>query len=198
MPARRAKEAGVGEVEAGGLLTVGMVGAGQLARMTAPAAIALGVRLRLLAASADDAAAQVVPDVVVGAPDDKDALTRFAAGTAAITFDHELVDLGLLDELAAAGHAVRPGPGALRFAVDKHYQRTMLSAFGLPIPAWRGLAADPRVAAAEVGELAAETGWPVILKAARGGYDGRGVWAPEGPAAAGRVLAAAAGRGTPM
>ena len=186
----------MGDVGSGGPLTVGMVGAGQLARMTAPAAIALGVRLRLLAASPEDAAALVVPDVVIGQPGDRDALTRFAAGTDAVTFDHELVDLELLEELASAGQAVRPSPGALLFAVDKRHQRSMLSTFGLPVPAWRPL--DPATAAAEVNELAGEHGWPVVLKAARGGYDGRGVWAPEGPAAAGRVLAAAAERGTPM
>jgi len=56
--------------------TVGIVGAGQLARMMAQAAIPLDIRIVLLAADPNDGAAQVVPDVIVGAPDDPHALAE--------------------------------------------------------------------------------------------------------------------------
>src|SRR5688572_23918127 len=83
---------------------VGIVGAGQLARMMAQAAIPLGIELTLLAASPDDGAAKVVPNVVVGSPDDPDRIRELAARVDVITFDHELVDPDLLDALVAEGH----------------------------------------------------------------------------------------------
>src|SRR5690349_24752732 len=64
---------------------VGMVGGGQLARMTHQAGIALGQTLRVLSVSADDCAALVTPDVVIGEHTDLDALRRFAAGCDVIT-----------------------------------------------------------------------------------------------------------------
>ena len=78
-----------------------MVGGGQLARMTHQAAIALGQSLRVLAVSPDDPAAQVSPDVVLGAHTDLDALRRAADGVDALTFDHEHVPTELLHTLVA-------------------------------------------------------------------------------------------------
>src|SRR5262249_57147648 len=72
-----------------GLPVVGMVGGGQLARMTHQAAIALGQSLRVLATSPDDAAPLVVPDVVLGDPTDLAALPGFAKGGDVLTFHHE-------------------------------------------------------------------------------------------------------------
>ena len=155
---------------------VGMVGAGQLARMSLAPAAALGLRLRLLAAAEDDAAAQVAAEVDVGDPGDRAALSAFAAGVDVLTFDHELVDLDLLAELEAAGQAVRPAPAALALAVDKRHQRAVLGGRGLPVPANAPVATE-----ADVAAFAAANGWPVVLKAATGGYDGRGVWLLDGP-----------------
>ena len=87
-----------------------MVGGGQLARMTHQAAIALGQTLRVLAASKDDPAAQVTPDVVIGAHTDLDALRRVAEGVDALTFDHEHVPTELLEKLVADGVNVAPPP----------------------------------------------------------------------------------------
>src|SRR6266536_227189 len=89
-----------------GLPVVGMVGAGQLARMTHQAAIALGQSLRVLAAAEDDAAALVAPDVLVGDWTRYPDLARFAAGCDVVTFDHEHVPADHLRALAAAGHAL--------------------------------------------------------------------------------------------
>jgi 5-(carboxyamino)imidazole ribonucleotide synthase len=167
---------------------VGMVGAGQLARMTHQAAISLGQSLRVLAASADDPAAMVTPDVVLGEPTDPVALARFVRGCDAVTFDHENVPPEHLQALAASGVALRPGPDALVHAQDKLVMRERLSAMGVPVPAFR-----PVDGVADVEAFAAEHGWPVVLKAARGGYDGRGVWRLDNVAAAEEVL----GRDTP-
>ncbi|MDT5320255.1 MAG: 5-(carboxyamino)imidazole ribonucleotide synthase, partial [Mycobacterium sp.] len=100
-----------------------MVGGGQLARMTHQAAIALGQTLRVLAASPDDPAAQVTPDVVIGAHTDLDALRKAAAGADALTFDHEHVPTELLEKLVADGVNVAPPPSALIHAQDKLVMR---------------------------------------------------------------------------
>jgi 5-(carboxyamino)imidazole ribonucleotide synthase len=151
---------------------VGIVGAGQLARMLQEAAIALGVPLRLLAEAADASAAQVISDVTVGDYTDLDVLRNWARGCAVVTFDHEHVPTGHLAALEAGGVACRPGPGALVHAQDKIVMRRRLSELGVPCP--RHTVAS---AASEVASFAAEgSGFPVVLKTPRGGYDGKGVW----------------------
>ncbi|MBB4705922.1 5-(carboxyamino)imidazole ribonucleotide synthase [Sphaerisporangium siamense] len=163
---------------------VGMVGAGQLARMTQQAAIALGVDLRVLANSFDESAARVIADTRLGDYRDLGALRAFAEGCDVITFDHEHVPTGHIEALAAGGVAVRPGAAALVHAQDKAVMRERLTAIGAPCPAWARVAS-----AADVEGFGAEHGWPVVLKAARGGYDGRGVWVCESAADAAEVLA---------
>ncbi|WP_432831612.1 5-(carboxyamino)imidazole ribonucleotide synthase [Dactylosporangium sp. CA-092794] len=150
-----------------GLPVVGMVGGGQLARMTHQAAIALGQSLRVLALSPEDGAALVAADVRIGRHDDLAALREFAKGCDVVTFDHEHVPGDLIRALAAEGHTVLPGADALRFAQNKRAMREHLGALGFPMPQWS--ATDP----AAFGD---KVGWPVIVKTATGGYDGRGVF----------------------
>ena len=118
---------------------VAMVGGGQLARMTHQAAIALGQTLRVLASTADDPAAQVTPDVVIGSPTDLEDLRRVAAGADALTFDHEHVPTELLDKLVAEGINVAPPPHALVHAQDKLVMRRRLEALGAAVPRYAGL-----------------------------------------------------------
>lgn len=150
---------------------VGMVGGGQLSRMTAAPAAALGVDLRILALEPDESAAQVVSEVVLGRHDDLDALRRLAEGASVITFDHEHVPPEHLRALEAEGVAVRPGPSALVHAQDKIAMREALDRAGLPSPAWCHVASADAIDA-----VGAALGWPLVLKVSRGGYDGRGVW----------------------
>ncbi len=172
-----------------GLPVVGMVGAGQLARMTHQAAIALGQSLHVLADGVDDSAAQVAARVQVGDYRALANLRRFAAGCDVVTFDHEHVPSEHIRALVADGVAVFPGPDALRYAQDKAAMRARLGELGLPVPRWVDLsgAADPNQALAG---FAAEVGWPVVLKTIRGGYDGRGVWVLGSPEQARQVIAA--------
>jgi 5-(carboxyamino)imidazole ribonucleotide synthase len=149
---------------------VGVVGGGQLARMLAPPAVALGVRLRVLAESPDASAARVVPDAPVGAASDLAALETFAAGCDVVTFDHEHVPQPVLASLAGSGVVLRPGPEALRFAQDKAAMRSRLTEAGVPCPRW-ALVSD----GAGLSAFAEEAGWPVVLKTPTGGYDGKGV-----------------------
>jgi 5-(carboxyamino)imidazole ribonucleotide synthase len=165
-----------------------MVGAGQLARMTHQAAIALGQSLRVLADSAEDGAALVAADVAVGDYRSLADLIAFAAGCDVVTFDHEHVPSQHLRALAAEGVTVLPGVDALQFAQDKAAMRRRLAELGVPGPAWLDLSAatDPAQALAEFGD---RIGWPVIVKAISGGYDGKGVWVVDSIAAATELLA---------
>jgi 5-(carboxyamino)imidazole ribonucleotide synthase len=166
-----------------------MVGAGQLARMTCQAAISLGIGFRVLAETPADSAALVCADVVTGDYTDAGALLAFARGCDVVTFDHEHVPGGHLAELekAAAGQAgpaVRPGAAALRYTQDKLAMRERLRALGVPCPRYA-----PVTGLAGVCARAEEWGWPVVLKAVTGGYDGRGVWVCGTPDEAAAVLA---------
>ncbi len=161
---------------------VGMVGAGQLARMTAAAAVPLGIDFRVLAAAPDESAAQVTVGTVVGDYRSAADLKAFADGCDVLTFDHEHVPGPLLLDLEQAGVAVRPAASALRFAQDKLAMRDELTRLGVRCPQF-GVVMSP----ADVGYFAERTGWPVVLKAASGGYDGRGVWICDGPAEAADV-----------
>lgn len=149
---------------------VAVVGGGQLARMMAQAAVGLQVHVTALVESATSSTAQVVPDSVVGVASDAEALRRLAEGADVLTFEHEHVPNEVLRDLRAAGHAVEPGPDALIAAQDKIVMRRRLGELGVPCPRWRE--------AAEVADVLAfgdETGWPIIAKTPRGGYDGKGV-----------------------
>jgi 5-(carboxyamino)imidazole ribonucleotide synthase len=169
-----------------GLPVVGMVGGGQLARMTHQAASALGQSLRILAAEPDDGAAMVAADVHLGDPTDLAVLQRFAQGCDVVTFDHEHVPGEHIRALAAAGDNVQPSADALRYAQDKRAMRERLGKLDIPVPLWR-----PVGSVADITGFADGTGWPVIVKAVRGGYDGRGVWLVANPQEAAAALAAA-------
>ena len=170
--------------ETTGVPRVGMVGGGQLSRMTASPAAALGVGFRVLALDPQESAAQVAADVVFGRHDDLDALRRLAEGATVVTFDHEHVPPEHLRALESSGVAVRPGPSALVHAQDKIAMREALDRAGLPSPEWRHVTSTDDLES--VGEA---LGWPFVLKVSRGGYDGRGVWVVDDVATAQRVMA---------
>ena len=176
-----------------GLPVVGMVGAGQLARMTVQAAIPLGQTVRVLAENSDDGAALVTADVVVGDYRDIDDLRAFAKGCDVVTFDHEHVPNEHIATLAAEGVSVQPSAAALHFAQDKAAMRMRLTELGIPCPRWLDLEATADTTDA-LHVFADEVGWPVVLKATRGGYDGKGVWIVDSLDAAAELLRS----GTPL
>ena len=148
--------------------TVGVIGGGQLARMMIPAAVNLGIQIRVLAEnegmSADLAAVQV------GDYRDLNVVLAFADTVDVVTFDHEHVPQDILRELVARGVAVHPGPDALLYAQDKLLMRQRLSGLGLPVPDWARVEN-----AAELGVFLAAHNGRAVVKTARGGYDGKGV-----------------------
>ena len=150
--------------------TVGVVGGGQLARMMAPVAINLGIKLHVLA-EAHDVSATTAATYTVGDYTDYDTLAAFAQTVDVVTFDHEHVPTQHLHRLEDAGVKLAPGPDALVYAQDKLAMRRKMAELGLPQPDWRAVTTlDELLTAGD------EIGWPVVLKTPRGGYDGKGVW----------------------
>ncbi|KRD45739.1 phosphoribosylaminoimidazole carboxylase [Cellulomonas sp. Root930] len=173
---------------------VAVVGGGQLARMMAPAATALGLHLRVLVESPTSSAAQVVVDAPVGAASDEDAIVRLAEGADALTFEHEHVPNALLDRLEASGVAVRPDAAALVHAQDKIVMRTRLAELGIPVPDWASLPSD-----ADLEAFLADHDGVAVVKTARGGYDGKGVRVVRAAAEVADWFAAVAdGTGVPL
>jgi 5-(carboxyamino)imidazole ribonucleotide synthase len=134
-----------------------------------------GVTLTVLASSPDDSAVATADAAVYGSPEDVSALAELSARVDVVTFDHELVDLDQITVLEARGVVVRPNARALRFAVDKGHQRRAFDAAGIPVPRFIVVTTkdDPMLK----GFL--DSVGPPVLKAARGGYDGRGVLFPQ-------------------
>jgi 5-(carboxyamino)imidazole ribonucleotide synthase len=168
--------------------TVGVVGGGQLGRMLGEAAGPLGVEVVALDPTPDPPAAPVVRDTVTAAFDDADAVRELAERADVLTYEIELADPDLL---AAASEEtatpVHPAPGSLETTRDKLVEAEAVAEFA-PVAAHRavGSAADVRAAGEELG-------YPLMVKARRGGYDGRGNVPVEGPEDAADALAAATG-----
>ena len=155
---------------------IGVVGAGQLARMMGEAANDADVVVTVLANEMGDAAVATCAGVVLGRASDPVALRRLAADVDVITFDHELVDLDVLRQLEVEGVVLRPSSAALRFAVDKGFQRRSFERAGIPVPRFLVVSSsnDERLAA-----FLDELDTPPVVKASTGGYDGRGVSFPD-------------------
>lgn len=155
-------------------MRVGVIGGGQLARMMVPAAIELGVEIRVLGEGPESSAR--VAMTATGDPGDLDAVRAFARDVDVVTFDHEHVPQPVLRALVDAGVAVRPGPDALQHAQDKLVLRRRLQEMGLPQPAWAEVAdAD------QLGAFLAEVGGRAVVKTPTGGYDGHGVRVVDDP-----------------
>jgi len=158
---------------------IGVVGGGQLARMMAPAATELGFELRVLAEGPDVSAVPAVANAVVGDYTDYETLLAFARGVDVLTFDHEHVPGEHLRALAGEGVNVQPGPAALLHAQDKLVMRAAVDRLGLPNPRWAAVSS-----VADLIDFGKASGWPVVLKTPRGGYDGKGVRIIDDAAAA--------------
>jgi 5-(carboxyamino)imidazole ribonucleotide synthase len=170
----------VGELPA--LYRLGIVGAGQIARMTHQAALKLGITPRLLAEHLDDSAALAAPEAMFGHPD---SLASFAQYCEVVTFEHERLDLGLIEMLEKSGVVVRPGTRTIRAAFDKLHQRRILANRNFPVPAFAEVRGPD-----DLFDFATTHGWPVVLKSVRAGLPGqRSVWIVENPSEALRVLA---------
>lgn len=142
--------------------TVGVIGAGQLARMSVSPAAALGINLLLLAQDSNDSGAQIA-NHVIGDFRDLATVLEFAKRCDVVTFEHELIPLSIIKGLEAEGIVVRPSSSAFIYSQDKAEMRQRLSGFPAP---------KSRVITSTIGIIV----YPLIAKTISGGYDGRGVW----------------------
>lgn len=149
------------------MITVGILGGGQLARMMALAGAPLGLRFVVFDPAADACAGQVAP-LQVGNFDDTEALAEFAAKVDVITFDFENVPAASAHWLAER-KPVFPNPAALAVAQDRLSEKTLFQELGIALPAFADIRSRDELAA-----KAAEFGMPCILKTRRLGYDGKG------------------------
>lgn len=157
---------------------VGILGGGQLARMTAEAARELAVEVVVLERVGGSPAGQVVGEAneIVGDWQRLDDARSLARRVDLVTLESEFVDAELLAAIARDGTPVLPPPEAVRIVQDKLQQKERLAARGLPVAPFRGVASQP-----EIRGAAAELGWPLVLKARRNGYDGYGNATVAGP-----------------
>ncbi len=159
-----------------GTPTIGVVGAGQLARMMHQAAIGLGLPMTYLAQTAEDPAAAVSGRYSIGSAMMDTDLGAFAKACDVMTFDHEVVDIEGLADIERGGAVIRPPVKALSVVADKLGMRRAVEWSGLPVPPWRRVRS-----VGEAQDVFGEWG-PLVLKPARGGYDGRGVFPVDDPA----------------
>ncbi len=154
---------------------VGIIGGGQLGRMSAIAAARLGYRCHIFTPEPDAPAAQVAAATTVAPYDDEAALRSFAAAVDVVTFEFENVSAGGLDLLAAL-KPVRPSPAVLRVSQDRITEKCFINGAGVPTANW--ISVYERV---QLAPAAAQFGFPSVLKTTRLGYDGRGQAVLRGP-----------------
>jgi 5-(carboxyamino)imidazole ribonucleotide synthase len=166
--------------------TIGIVGGGQLGRMTALAAARLGYRCHILTPEPESPAGQVSAGVTLGDYEDPAALAEFASAVDVITFEFENVSAAGLDLLAAL-KPVRPAPSVLRTSQDRIAEKSFLNGAGAPTAPWRRVASR-----ADLDLAAAALGLPAVLKTTRLGYDGKGQSLITGPDALDEAFASLA------
>ena len=147
---------------------VGIVGAGQLARMTCLAAWPLGISVAVLGQPGDPAAG-VAAGMIEGDWHDARAVARLGAICGVLTLENEFVEASALAAVEATGTPVRPTAGAVATLQDKALQKELLRSAGIPVPVF--VVAER---ATDLGALGRDMGWPLMLKARKLGYDGYG------------------------
>jgi 5-(carboxyamino)imidazole ribonucleotide synthase len=148
---------------------LGIVGGGQLAKMTALAGLQLGCDVVVLERNNYSPAANLASHSIVGDWDNPEALLKLASQVDVVTLENEFVDAGSLRALEEAGYPLYPTARSIALVQDKYVQKQTLAAAGLPVPRFAA-AAD----LAEVEQAGTTLGWPLLLKARRNAYDGKG------------------------
>jgi len=147
---------------------IGILGGGQLGRMTAMAARTMGYQVRVMDPEAGCPASFVVDEVIVGKWDDVGAARRLATGVDAVTLEIEQIGVDALREVAAIA-PLRPGVEPIRIIQDKILQKCWLRDEGFPVGDFRVVTTE-----ALLREALPALGGKAFVKTARGGYDGRG------------------------
>lgn len=153
---------------------IGIIGGGQLGRMTAQKAKRLGFQVVVLDPYPQAPAGQLADKQIVGSFTDPERIRELVEQCALATYDIEHIDAEALQQLESEGHAIRPSGKLLALVQDKLRQRDLYAKAGLPQPEY--------VQCDEPGAEAFEKfGYPLVQKSRKGGYDGRGVAIIKGP-----------------
>ena len=153
-------------VRPGGLLAI--LGGGQLGRMTAMSARAMGYKVRVMDPEPSCPASFVADETITGRWDDVAAARRLVTGADVVTLEIEQIGVDALSEVARIA-PLRPGVEPIRIIQDKTLQKTWLADAGFPVGAFRVVHSE-----AELQEAVPALGGRAFLKIGRGGYDGRG------------------------
>ncbi|WP_191276887.1 5-(carboxyamino)imidazole ribonucleotide synthase [Neobacillus kokaensis] len=148
--------------------TIGIIGGGQLGRMMALAAKAKGFRIAVLEPAADSPCGQVADIEVIGAYDDREAITKLAAVSDVITYEFENIDAETLRWICEQAY-VPQGPQLLAITQDRIKEKAAICQAGVEVA--------PYEVIESVEDLFVKIntiGYPAVLKTARGGYDGKG------------------------
>ena len=154
------------------LSVIGILGGGQLGRMTVDAAHRLGFRTLIYTPEQDSPASQNSDATIVAEWDDDEALRHFAERCDVITLEFENVPVRAV-ELLQGIRPVFPGASVLRVAQNRMNEKSCANLLGFGTAPWAAVPASKQADAvyAEAGE---RTGYPAILKTNTMGYDGKG------------------------
>jgi len=148
---------------------IGIVGGGQLAKMTALAALEFGCDIHILERKPEGPAMNLAGKTFIGDWDNPDDLLKLAEHADVITLENEFVDANSLAELEKAGHTLFPTAKSIGLVQDKYIQKQTLQEAGLPLCPFRAIESR-----GEIIEVAKEFNWPLVIKTRRNGYDGKG------------------------
>ena len=148
---------------------IGIIGGGQLAKMTALAGLQLGCNVVVLERKSEGPAIHLASHSFVGDWDNPDDLIRLARHSDVVTLENEFVDANGLAVLEKNGHPLIPGSACIAKVQDKLIQKQTLSDAGLPVPGFHSIKSRD-----EIKKIANKIGWPLVVKARRNGYDGKG------------------------
>lgn len=148
---------------------IGIVGGGQLAKMTALSALEFGCDIHILERKPEGPAMNLAGKTFIGDWDNPDDLLKLAEHADVITLENEFVDANSLSELEKAGHTLFPTSKSVGLVQDKYIQKQTLQEAGLPLIPFRAIKSRE-----EIIEVANELNWPLVIKTRRNGYDGKG------------------------
>ena len=149
--------------------TIGIIGGGQLGRMTAQAASKLGFKTHIFTPEVDSPAAQVADGCTIAAYDDIGALGTFADAVDVVTFEFENIPFESV-EILSNRVPVRPDWNALRISQDRVLEKDFINQADIPTAPWQG----PLASIHDLEKAVAKLGRPAVLKSTRLGYDGKG------------------------
>jgi 5-(carboxyamino)imidazole ribonucleotide synthase len=149
--------------------TIGILGGGQLAKMTAQAASTLDIQTCIFATKAIEPALDVTPHQVIGAWDDDDLLQKFAEKVDVVTLESEFVPPEILRRIEAFGTPVYPSPATVEQVRDKLIQKRRMQSASIDVPRFKKV-----MVGSDILEASGEFGFPLVLKKRTGGYDGYG------------------------